>query len=203
MPEIKYICLSDLHLGADNSLLTYVRPDTSEVDPTQPSDTLLKLVGCLRNLILSNHQASRPTLVLNGDVLELALALDNKAVMAFERFLELGEFAASNEWATARKRLYKAIKKVEWPTGSGKFTIYPESGKKRGMGNGVVPIKAGLMLDLEKQCLARIPRVGRTGSGELPRIAVIACRASAAEPRFLRPVWTMARATGGMLLLEN
>ena len=44
-----------------------------------------------------------------------------------------------------------AIKKVEWPTGSGKFAIYPESGKKRGMGNGVVPIKAGLMLDLKKQ----------------------------------------------------
>ena len=30
---------------------------------------------------------------------------------------------------------------MDWPPGSGKFLIYPESGKKRGEGNGVVPIK--------------------------------------------------------------
>ncbi len=67
------------------------------------------------------------------------------------KLINCGKFARSKEWEKARKRLYGAIKKVEWPTGSGKFAIYPESGKKRGMGNGVVPIKAGLMLDLKKQ----------------------------------------------------
>lgn len=65
--------------------------------------------------------------------------------------ISCGRFAKSTEWVTSKKRLRKAIRKVEWPSGSGKFTIYPESGKKRGMGNGVVPIKSGLMLDLEKQ----------------------------------------------------
>ncbi|MEI8195439.1 MAG: hypothetical protein WCI73_05980 [Phycisphaerae bacterium] len=34
-----------------------------------------------------------------------------------------------------------AIAATDWPHGSGRFTIYPESGKKRGKGNGVVPIK--------------------------------------------------------------
>ena len=30
---------------------------------------------------------------------------------------------------------------AEWPVGSGSFTIYPESGKRSGEGNGVKPIK--------------------------------------------------------------
>ena len=47
--------------------------------------------------------------------------------------------------------MHKAIKAVEWPPGSGKFIIYPQSGKRRGEGNGVTPIKAGLLLDLKKQ----------------------------------------------------
>lgn len=62
-----------------------------------------------------------------------------------------GDFAISSEWAKARKKLFAAIRKVEWPKGSGKFTIYPEKGKKRGKGNGVKPIKEGLMIDLKKQ----------------------------------------------------
>jgi hypothetical protein len=68
-----------------------------------------------------------------------------------EKLISCGEFAKSTDWERARKKLHSAIKKVEWPKGSGKFTIYPESGKKRGEGNGVTPIKAGLMLDLEQQ----------------------------------------------------
>jgi hypothetical protein len=68
-----------------------------------------------------------------------------------EKLINCGRFAESKDWEDARKKLHKAIKMVEWPTGSGKFTIYPQSGKKRGEGNGVTPIKAGLMLDLKKQ----------------------------------------------------
>ena len=34
-----------------------------------------------------------------------------------------------------------SIEATDWPHGSGKFTIYPESGKKAGQGNGVKPIK--------------------------------------------------------------
>lgn len=63
--------------------------------------------------------------------------------------LQRGEFAKSVEWATIRNTLHAAIIQAEWPIGSGKFTIYPESGKKSGEGNGVVPIKAKPMQVLE------------------------------------------------------
>jgi Restriction endonuclease BamHI len=68
-----------------------------------------------------------------------------------ESLISCGSFAASAEWNAVRTKLHEAIKAVEWPPGSGSFTIYPQSGKKRGEGNGVTPIKAGLMLDLQKQ----------------------------------------------------
>lgn len=68
-----------------------------------------------------------------------------------ETLLSCGRYASSAEWKLTRSTLYKAIQEVDWPRGSGKFTIYPESGKKRGQGNGVTPIKDGLMEELAKQ----------------------------------------------------
>jgi hypothetical protein len=68
-----------------------------------------------------------------------------------ETLISCGEYASSSEWKSTRATLYKAIQQVEWPTGSGKFTIYPESGKARGRGNGVTTIKVGLMLELKRQ----------------------------------------------------
>ena len=53
-----------------------------------------------------------------------------------ETLLSRGQYAGSAEWKTTRKSLYKAIREVDWPRGSGTFTIYPESGKARGKGNG-------------------------------------------------------------------
>jgi hypothetical protein len=53
-----------------------------------------------------------------------------------------GDFASSSEWAAIRAEVHAAIRLAEWPIGSGSFTIHPESGKKSGQGNGVVPIKA-------------------------------------------------------------
>ena len=53
-----------------------------------------------------------------------------------------GGFAASKEWGSIRTTIHDAIKQAEWPVGQGQFIIHPESGKKTGMGNGVVPIKA-------------------------------------------------------------
>src|SRR5437588_5459414 len=65
-------------------------------------------------------------------------------IVGEEILISCGPFPKSAEWKTARDKLHKAIRAVEWPPKSGKFTIYPESGKKRGMGNGVKPIKVGL-----------------------------------------------------------
>ena len=68
-----------------------------------------------------------------------------------ETLLSCGQYAASAEWKTTRENLYKAIREVDWPRGAGTFTIYPESGKARGKGNGVTPIKLGLMEELHRQ----------------------------------------------------
>ena len=56
--------------------------------------------------------------------------------------LNRGAFSQSHEWSEIRATVHSAIRQAEWPVGSGSFTIYPESGKKSGEGNGVVPIKA-------------------------------------------------------------
>lgn len=68
-----------------------------------------------------------------------------------ETLISAGEYATSAEWLATRSSLHKAIREVDWPPGSGSFLIYPESGKKRRAGNGVKPIKDGLMLELASQ----------------------------------------------------
>ena len=93
MNDIRYVSLSDLHLGAENSLLTRltsVSTDASlKADPTSASDVMVQLANCLRLLISQNRGRQKPTLILNGDALELALADVNVASMVFERFMEL------------------------------------------------------------------------------------------------------------------
>ncbi len=68
-----------------------------------------------------------------------------------ETLIASGKYASSSAWKRTRRSLYKAIREVDWPRGSGVFTIYPESGKARGKGNGVTPIKLGLMQELKQQ----------------------------------------------------
>lgn len=89
MADIKYVCLSDMHLGAENSLLSNLTNDSKDTDPRVASPVLVQLVECLKNLILQNESTEKPTLILNGDILELALTTDNEAAMVFERFIEL------------------------------------------------------------------------------------------------------------------
>jgi hypothetical protein len=89
MPDVRYVLLSDLHFGAENSVLTAQLPNSTTVDPSQAGPVMVGFVECLRELIERNEERQRPTLVLGGDVLELALAEDHVAVMVFERFMEL------------------------------------------------------------------------------------------------------------------
>ena len=65
--------------------------------------------------------------------------------------ISCGTYAKSKDWKKTRASLHKAIREVDWPRGSGKFTIHAQSGKKSGEGNGVKPIKDGLIDELEKQ----------------------------------------------------
>jgi UDP-2,3-diacylglucosamine pyrophosphatase LpxH len=93
--DIRYICMSDLHLGEEDSLLTCLKVDPKDKnnwvpDPSQPSPTMIRLVECLKYLIdKANGGRKKPILILNGDVLELALSTTDVAAMVFERFIEL------------------------------------------------------------------------------------------------------------------
>jgi hypothetical protein len=72
-----------------------------------------------------------------------------KIVETYDIF-SVGSFSKSEEWHIACVQVEDAIRAVDWPHGSGKFTIYPESGKKRGKGNGVDPIKKPCIEFLKK-----------------------------------------------------
>lgn len=89
MPDIRYVCLSDMHLGEEDSLLTNLKTASFDTDPSEASPVLMRLVECLRFLISQNGNPAKPALILNGDILELALTTDNQAAMVFERFMEL------------------------------------------------------------------------------------------------------------------
>jgi hypothetical protein len=47
-------------------------------------------------------------------------------------------------------QIQQAILTIEWPPGSGNFTIRKQAGKKRGEGSGVKPIKEACMAKLQK-----------------------------------------------------
>lgn len=87
MSDIRYVCLSDTHFGSSSSLLSNLQDDGFDVDPSKASPVLENLVTCLREIIGS--VAPRPYLILNGDILELALATEKQSAMCFLRFIEL------------------------------------------------------------------------------------------------------------------
>ncbi len=122
MPDIRWICMSDTHFGAENSVLSHVPEGSTSVDPERPSAVLTELVDCLRALVETNAVAQPPTLILHGDILELALAEDNVAATSFAAFIRLAfstgrplfddriYYIPGNHdhhlWETARERQY-------------------------------------------------------------------------------------------------
>ncbi len=133
MPDIRYVCLSDLHFGAENSILSRLVDGDVIVDTTTASSVLDALVAALATLIATNEdQTHKPVLILNGDILELALASDNVAFMVLELFLDRiypvgGEalfdptilYQPGNHdhhlWETARERQYSNLLRTFGP----------------------------------------------------------------------------------------
>ena len=74
--------------------------------------------------------------------------------------LAVGRFPRTRTWKTACSHVARAVRATDWPHGSGRFTIYPESGKARGEGNGVVPIKV--------PCIRRLCELGWQAEGLPP-----------------------------------
>ena len=72
--DVRYIVLSDLHLGAKNSILTSLQPGTALADSQHASPVLTALVECLRHIVGANEGDELPTLIAAGDLVELALA---------------------------------------------------------------------------------------------------------------------------------
>lgn len=70
-------------------------------------------------------------------------------IVRVERLIDAGGFSATKEWRTIESHIMQAIKAVQWPPGSGTFTLYDEAGKARGKGSGVKPIKDACMLHLK------------------------------------------------------
>jgi len=71
-------------------------------------------------------------------------------IVKSEILIHAGGFAVSPEWATIKDHITTSIQAIEWPPGSGSFTLYDEPGKKRGEGSGVKPIKEAFVLNLQK-----------------------------------------------------
>jgi hypothetical protein len=80
MGAIRWVCLSDLHLGALNSVLTEVSPDGTAIEPSTPSPVLAALCECLRQL---GDPVDPPDLVILGDLFELALGSTEHAGVTF------------------------------------------------------------------------------------------------------------------------
>ena len=71
-------------------------------------------------------------------------------IVRVETLLSKGEFPKSSEWLDIREVIHQGIREMVWPEGGHEFLIYPQSGKRRNEGNGVKPIKNGLMKALER-----------------------------------------------------
>lgn len=63
--------------------------------------------------------------------------------------IDAGTFTKTPAWKKILSDIEAAIDAVHWPPSGKDFAIYPESGKKRNEGNGVVPIKAGFQKALK------------------------------------------------------
>jgi hypothetical protein len=85
--HIRYVVLSDVHLGAANSILTRIAPGQTVADTHEASPALLALAGCLRTLVAGCNVSGRPpTLVAAGDLIDLALSAAERALPVFGQF---------------------------------------------------------------------------------------------------------------------
>lgn len=85
-------------------------------------------------------------------------------ILEWHHLVNNGDYTSSAAFAKAEADIRAAVAKTVWPEDSDKFTIYPESGKKRGEGNGVVPIKKGFVEELSSR--GWVEEYGRRGGGK-------------------------------------
>lgn len=84
MAAIRWVCVSDLHLGALNSVLSPVAADGEAIDPARPSPAL----ETFRDTLHALGTGDPPQLVVLGDLFELALNSTDDAGRAFGQFVQ-------------------------------------------------------------------------------------------------------------------
>ncbi len=87
-------------------------------------------------------------------------------IVEYHDFFNKNLFNTSCTLNLAWKEIKLSIESTDWPHGSGKFVIFPESGKKRGKGNGVKPIKIPC-INMLKKFGWQIESLPKTGSSVL------------------------------------
>ncbi len=92
MANLRYVIVSDLHFGAESSVLTSLvqtgeGPEGFTADSGTPSAVVETLVTALRSLV--GAQTRPPSLILAGDILDLGLSPTADACAAFRGFAEL------------------------------------------------------------------------------------------------------------------
>ncbi len=70
-------------------------------------------------------------------------------IVQIQRLIDAGTFSQTTDWRKIEEHISQAIRSIEWPPDSGSFTLRNESGKKRGQGSGVKPIKKACMQKLQ------------------------------------------------------
>lgn len=89
MGNVRYVCLSDLHFGEDHSLFSNLATPGSTVDYSKPSPVMVQFVNCLRTILPNKKSLEKRTLILNGDILELAFCEMNYGATIFKQFVKL------------------------------------------------------------------------------------------------------------------
>ncbi len=85
MPPIRWVCVSDMHLGALNSILTAVVPTGDAVDQSTVSPVMDALCAALAALRRPGEDP--PQLVVLGDLFELALSSSDDAAATFAQLV--------------------------------------------------------------------------------------------------------------------
>ena len=67
-------------------------------------------------------------------------------IVKVETIHSCGGYAKSEDWVEKREAIHEAVKKCDWPPGTGKFTVNPTR-----KGNGVVPIKKEFIDELKRR----------------------------------------------------
>jgi len=78
--SIKYIVLSDLHLGEEDSLFTPYGKKENKL--------LVAFANSLESLVSSQKSDSKPTLILNGDILGLSFSTYQESLTVFDQFVK-------------------------------------------------------------------------------------------------------------------